>query len=332
MKMSSVLQKIILLSASLVVAFLLAELILRFFVPVRAIGPSFTSYDSVYGKRLKKNFWGMRITPEFTMLFSTNSLGFRGPEPEFFPEQPILFLGDSFTMGYGVNDGDEFPELVRKKMMQRDGRAAAPVINAGMGDNGQGWWLKFLRREGKIYKPLHVVLQISANDFEDNVKESLFKLSDTGELKELQIPPVSLSRSVQNLIDAIPGLSYSYIIGLGNQVRWFYARKHLSSIEHTEKQTSSTDNLTLHLLDAVIRICEQEDWPVMAIVIGVEGSRLQLLEACFKQHNIKVIHTPDKKIRPDLYYKNDGHWNKQGHELAAEMILEKLGNSDFSSR
>ena len=92
----------------------LAELGVRAFVTVRNVGPSFTVFDPVYGKTLKRSFSCRRMTPEFTMRFTTNSLGFRGPEPERFPRRPILFIGDSFTMGYGVDDGQEFPAVVSR--------------------------------------------------------------------------------------------------------------------------------------------------------------------------------------------------------------------------
>ena len=56
------------------------ELVVRNFVSVRNVGPSFTRYDSYYGQLLKQNFLGLRVTPEFTMRLTTNSDGFRGPQ------------------------------------------------------------------------------------------------------------------------------------------------------------------------------------------------------------------------------------------------------------
>ena len=43
------------------------------FVPVRNVGPSFSIYDPVYGKTLRKGLRCRRIAPEFTMSFSTNA-------------------------------------------------------------------------------------------------------------------------------------------------------------------------------------------------------------------------------------------------------------------
>src|SRR6185295_7928209 len=101
---------------SLVASLGLAEVVVQAFVPVRDVGPSFTVYDPVLGKRLKASFSAERITPEFRMRLSTNSLGFRGPEPKAISSGPILFLGDSFTMGYGVRDGEEYPARVATEL------------------------------------------------------------------------------------------------------------------------------------------------------------------------------------------------------------------------
>jgi len=133
---------------SIVFTVFAGELFVRVFVPVRNVGPTFSSYHPYYGKVLKKNFSCTRIAPEFTMKFSTNSLGHRGPEPAGFPKHPVLFLGDSFTSGYGVNDGEEFPDLVRVALEQRGRTIPIPVVNAGSGNIGNGYWLRFLKAEG----------------------------------------------------------------------------------------------------------------------------------------------------------------------------------------
>ena len=130
---------------ALLFALVLAEAVVRLFVPVRNVGPSFTTYDPVYGKALKTNISVERVAPEFTMTFTTNSHGFRGPEIADLSQGSLLFLGDSFTMGYGVSDGEEFPAIVRKATATCNPPLNLEVVNAGMGNNGNGRVLKFLQ-------------------------------------------------------------------------------------------------------------------------------------------------------------------------------------------
>ncbi len=333
MSKSSIAKKnIILVLISLLIAFAFCEMIVRMFVPVRSVGPSFTVYDSLYGKRLKKSFSATRVTPEFNMLFSTNSYGFRGPEPPSFPSSPILFLGDSFTMGYGVNDGEEFPALIRKALSSKHGTNAIPVINAGMGDNGNGRWVKFLRYKGKDYNPRLVVLQIMDNDFHNNITEGLFELSSNNELFEIPVPSISIARIVQNFIEKIPGLSYSYFFGLANQAIWsikYTQPDPLSQQDSKSLSLNEGDQLTYEILRKVLTICDQESWPTLVLIVGVGGDRLMKLEHILQEKKIPIMRVPNRKDHPDLYYKIDGHWNRRGHAFAAELIINKMQEQDY---
>ena len=323
----STINNFILVLISLIIIFSFCELIVRLFIPVRSVGLSFTVYDPMYGKRLKKNFSTTRVTPEFKISFSTNSYGFRGPELPSHPSRPILFFGDSFTMGYGVNDGEEFPSLIREALAEQYGTHVVPVINTGMGDNGNGRWIKFLRSEGKFYNPRLVILQLLENDFRDNLDERLFELSSNNELRELPVPPISKTRIIQNFVDKIPGLSNSHLFGLVNQVRWLLAKKPSAS---PSEQTASSmsydkgDHLTYLLLEEVIAKCDYEGWPMLALIIDIDGHRLRKLKLLLQEKKVPIIRLPSKKVRPDLYYTIDGHWNSRGHSYASELIMGKL--------
>lgn len=300
--------------ASCVIALGIGEVVARLCAPVRNVGPTFSVFDPVYGKRLKKSFRCRRITPEFEMRLATNSLGFRGPEPPAFPHQPVLFLGDSFTLGYGVNDGEEYPEIVRGAIMP------VPVVNAGLGNNGNGVWVKFLRREALRFEPRSVVLQVCANDFEDNRAERLFELETSGELRELAPPPQTAARAIQASIEAVPGLSYSYLVSLFKQAAEGVRRQGVAAATGGP----GADLLTYRLLEEALRICRQHRWPVIGLTGDLEGERLARVGELFSSFAARVVEVPGKRERPDLYYAVDAHWNRAGHALAARLVLEAL--------
>ena len=312
---------------ALIVSLGIGELIVRCCVSVRNVGPAFTVYHPLYGKMLKKSFSCQRITPEFTMKLTTNSDGFRGQAPEPSSHRSILFLGDSFTMGYGVNDGEEFPALVRKALNERS-PDSAPVINAGIGDNGNGRWVKFLRVEGKKYNPGLVVLQIHDNDFRDNIREQLFELSPEGKLRERPLPSPGARWSIQSVVENVPGLAYSYLIGFVRQIYWDrYSRRsdYDSDNRHINQyRTMLEDHLLISILEEVMTICKRERWEILAVVVDISGNRLTELKKFFLARNVSMIVIPAKKERPDLYYKVDGHWNALGHRFTADRIIEHL--------
>jgi lysophospholipase L1-like esterase len=304
-----------------------SELIIRSFIPVRDVGPSFTTYDPVYGQTLKKSFSAQRITPEFTMRFTTNSEGFRGPELGILSPRPILFLGDSFTMGYGVNDGEEFPALVRAALNGPSSKMVS-VINAGVGNTGNGRWVKFLRAEAKRFNPRLVVLQIHGNDFGDNIRERLFELSPTGELIELPVPSPGAERMIQSLVEDIPGLAHSYLIGLSRQVSWPTNSPnrdpHSEDSPANSDRTSREEQLLFHLLEEVLTICHERGWQTLAVLVDIPDKRLAKMEKFLSVRDVLTVVIPPKRDRSDLYYKVDGHWNASGHRFTADRILEAM--------
>ena len=304
----------------------LAELAIRLLVPVRDVGPSFTVYDPVLGKRNKASFSAERITPEFRMRFSTNSLGFRGAEPDGMPRRPILFLGDSFTLGYGVSDGEEYPARIAGELRRRYGNRAPPVVNAGIGDSGNGVWVKLLRREGEAMEPRLVVMQMLHNDFEDNERERLFALEAGGVLRDLPVPQPTAMRKFQRVIEMIPGLSYSYIVGLMRQVRLptLGSGKTSAATSLGAQQLQPSDQLTLRIVEEALVICAAHRWRTLGLLVGLPEARNAAVKALFARYDVPVLVIPGKAERPDLYYKIDGHWHPGGHAFAADRVLDAL--------
>jgi len=329
---------IFLLICAILISIGASELLLRLSKIVRDVGPSITQYDPVYGKRLKKNFKAKRTTPEFTMHYSINSLSFRGPEPAKFPYNPILFLGDSFTEGYGVTDGEEFPELVRQALLKQNNIAASQVVNAGIGNSGNGYWIKFLKKEGKHFEPKLIVLQFCGNDFKDNIREKLFSLSPTNDLIELPVPPPNIQELIKKIVELIPGLSRSYLVGFGYQL--FYSFKHSMYFSFSREKKSLNvikqdkipenhtgtfeDTLTFRLWEETLSICRQNHWPVLTILVDISGERLKKIHRLLQSYHVPSIFVPYKNERPEFYYKIDGHWNARGHAFVANATLKYL--------
>ena len=327
--MRHILQNGVVLFASVVVALIAGEVFVRLLVPVRNVGPTFSSYDPYYGKVLKRNFTCTRIAPEFTMRFTTNSYGYRGPEPKVFPSHPILFLGDSFTSGYGVNDGEEFPELIRATLERRGTTPHIPVVNAGSGNTGNGYWLRFLKAEGPRYNPRLVVLGFCVNDFSDNIVEGMYALDPAGRLLEDTTAHLQQgARTAQQVIEAIPGLAYSHLVGLARQA---YSERTPPDpgvpAAVNARFSPSGDDLTYRLVVETLDLCKKRQWRVMIIAIETTGARLERLRTICANRDTPLLIAPTKRDQPDLYYAVDGHWNAAGHQVVRDMFM-RLVDSD----
>jgi len=296
-----------------------AEAVVRSYLPSRNVGPSFTIFDDEHGVLLKRNFDCGRWTPEFSMSLSTNSLGQRGPEPEAGDQGGVLFLGDSFTLGYGVNDGEEFPALVRERL-SHDLARSVPVWNTGVGGVGNGRWLKVLQGEALKWKPKVVVLQLCGNDFDDNQSEALYSISTAGELVESAAAKApSVKRALQKFIEFVPGLAYSHLV-----CSFRGGRRGHGGAQHATKvstvQDSPADELTWEILKQAIKESRALGAQVVLLTAAVEEARV----ARARELGVRVIAIPLKRHKPELYYERDGHWNSRGHEYAAELVVEAL--------
>ncbi len=197
-------------------AFGIVELYVRHYNP-QEVAPIRFVFDPQLGDVPTPNQKGRKIRPGlFDHTYSHNSLGLRGSKEYSFEKptgQRILFLGDSFTYGYGVNDDQTFPYLIEKHLLQD--HIPVEVINAGVSGKGTDFELKFFQVLGYKFKPDLTVLCFTANDFIDNERGEYFSVSPDGE-----ISPKTLKRS-GGLLKISFGI-YPAIIG------WFLGHRPLT--------------------------------------------------------------------------------------------------------
>ncbi|MBI2435502.1 MAG: SGNH/GDSL hydrolase family protein, partial [Candidatus Hydrogenedentes bacterium] len=101
-----------------------------------------------------------------------NSLGIRAeePQPKLPGEYRILFAGDSYTMGWGLEEEKTYAVLTEIELRRRFPEHKIRIINAGIA--GYGPWQEFgvLQKVVPAYQPDLVILQtFSANDINDSL-------------------------------------------------------------------------------------------------------------------------------------------------------------------
>ncbi|MEM7201399.1 MAG: SGNH/GDSL hydrolase family protein [Planctomycetota bacterium] len=298
-------------------ALLAAETAVRLAVPVQ-VGPVFTEWDPVTGRRYKRRFAGTLTAPEFTAECYYNSAGRRGPEPPSSGTGCVLFLGDSYTDGVGVSNGEEYPALIRGALERRYDAGVVPVVNAALSNSGNGRWIHELRGPLADFSPRLVVLQLFRNDFTDNIAEHLFTRIPAGGLKEHPPRPPGLKRRLQPVLDKIPGLNSSYLFAFLRQL----AGSRRSGAPSDPQRSHVAARLTFAIVEEALSICRARSWPTAIISIEIEGEDLASLRALAGRFAAPIIEVQNRAARADLYYPVDGHWNQAGHRFMADLILE----------
>jgi GDSL-like lipase/acylhydrolase family protein len=129
----------------------------------RSVYYTFDEYDRTKGWRLKPGRWDLA-----GRTVTANSRGIRGGAEYPAGRRPglrrIVVVGDSFTFGEGVGDGETFPSRLQARL-----GSGAEVINLGVHGYGHDQMLIHLREEGMRYAPDVVVLGFYADDVARNV-------------------------------------------------------------------------------------------------------------------------------------------------------------------
>ena len=151
-------------------------------------------------------------TPEFEAVVRTNSLGFRGEECASDPggRFRIVLLGDSFTMGWGVNIEDAWATLLQAKL--RLGDPAVEVLNLGQGGAHPASYARNARVAVPALRPAVVVVAVLQGD-------DIFQTIDA--MNAAGAPPVDLSKWEPSLADSAIGFVRTRLVPnlLGSGVR-----------------------------------------------------------------------------------------------------------------
>jgi hypothetical protein len=195
------------------------------------------------------------IPRKFEFRYTVNSMQSRGevvpPHAGGLPD--IVVLGDSYSFGMGVADGEEFPTVMRTHLAGR-----ANVINLGE----PGWGLtQEIRRyydTGARYDPRIVVLQFCANDPSDNVANRV-TLVENGKFR---------------FVDSANSLNFvkKYLS------RSFVQRTQLYNFFRTRASHLVLDRMTQNAASKLDKAAAPANGVQPGVIPGVERTYIELLE------------------------------------------------------
>ena len=151
----------------------------------------FWAYDPLLGWRHVPGRSGLHQHPDFRVRVDINDAGLRDRDYPTARTQRdrMLFLGDSFGWGFGVERDESVSELLEAR------HPGWEIVNASVSGYGTDQQLLWYREEGFQYQPDVVFVLFHPNDFHDNSRYSrygyrkpLFEIRDAERLELTEVP------------------------------------------------------------------------------------------------------------------------------------------------
>ncbi len=285
--------------------------------------------------KLRPHFRGLFRYPEFQTEVRINGQGLRADRdyrPSHAGVRRILAIGDSFTMGYSV---DEPLTWVRVLEAELRGQGSVDVINAGV--PGYSTWqeLAYLEEDGQALAPDVVLLGFFVgNDISDNASPrlpvefrdgSLISAGAGHGLLPLDFR-LSLARHshLYKFVHRTPsggGARYN-IYGGSAQAGWTATAALLERFRAF--CAGRAIRPVVVLMPERIQVEAELRSAVGAAIDPVAPNRR--LRAICRRAGLETIDLLDSLVGPGLYFAQDGHWTARGNALAARAIADHLSH------
>jgi len=334
------LKNIGLLGVSIGAALICIEALSRYVIPVSPgvrnlnLAGAPVAVNTPLGLRLQKNLTYRQVANEFDVKVTIGKFGNRIPDPEGDPE--IVFLGDSFTFGQGLEDEQTFPFIYCRK-------AKVSCSNLGRSGTGTGRQLDIFQHylDTESWRPREVKLflfamsgsLLSGNDFYDNYlydlvqKRAAAATHGGADKKEHQpIPPTWTEKIVaqRGRLLEWSNLARFLYFSFGPRIKALLSPKPNSALfdkarAATKRQLSRLTGLSekygfkyqIYFL-----------YPVQDLVRGSHVDTALVLRAMVGK-DVEIVDTASifTESPERYYYSYDGHFSPAGSMRLAEFLL-----------
>ena len=351
---------LITLVVTIIICLFILEILTRIFMYQDPVSyPPINEYDEDLCFKMKPNINVTFNTQEFKTSVATNKFGFR-EEKEVFQGKPIMFLGDSFTLGHGVRYNDTYVKRV-EDMLNAEGYAYN-TYNFGVGGYGTLQQSKIIEKYIEDMKPEVIVLAFYVNDPRDNLESCSYEVDEGGylvkkgsskgiipKIKKFMQLNINLYRVINtalyglqvrtsifdafaktvNLETPIDYKQYEPEYDEETQKAWNETYKYLDQINEIAKKHGASFIIMYIPAKSQLDKDKQERLTQIYNLKNPDFSKINKnLEAYTKENNISFLDLTETFINnggtEDNYYIIDPHWTVRGNNLVAQTITNYL--------
>jgi len=310
-------------------------------VPPRGFPRHLIKLDPVLKYRLIPNFDGYLDSYEYDVSVRTNAEGFRDRSWDPVAADKtfrVLVLGDSFTFGMGVEQNETYTWLIEQKLNLY---TATTVINVGVGGWGTAHEYALLRDEALArYHPNAILVgYFIGNDLGDNLRfdtdayseyDGLLFQGSLTRAKQLRASAAKYCNTCRLLSSMWTLLNQADVVV--NDLEHGDVNSRQFSAKDDPEKTLAWDK-TVATLEAMKSLADSRHIPLYVALIP-HKLQLQPMPPVTFDRNLPA---KTLKSRTDLryidllnegldstayYFIKDGHWNKRGHAIAAQIIAD----------
>lgn len=234
---------------------------------------------------------------------------------------PIVMAGDSFTMGWGVEDAETFSALLERQYRH-------PTINTGVPSYGTVRELLRLRQLGLLTRARMVVVQYCPNDAPENhwLVKNPDLLSDGQRTRAQWDHVVSMRRKrvgpdviYPRVVRALGSALYAHLAmrSLGQFASDFTHRR----LRWLDRYGADYPHAADDFLAALDSFPELVGKPVLVIELKDIDERSGFMAALAeKTRGRSNLHLVPLTLEYEDYFRFDGHLNARGHAHVAEQL------------
>jgi len=318
--------RITLIIVSLTIALLIAEVVSRLVFPISDRRDNLTLDGQPIKGFVEPGTVYRQVSNEYDALTTITDKGHRVPAVDGNPD--IIFIGDSFTFGFGLGDDENFVSVYCREKKIACANLAVP---------GSGTLKEVERLEQYLkdwnWHPREVRLVFfgmsgsfsAGNDFVDNYDRELH------ERRKASGEPAATDKAAGGMSERLIGLQ-SFLLRHSNLVRMakFHAGPALKSMivaEPGEQRMAIALQATSAALKRLDELSRQTGFeyriilvvPVQDILRGTHGDTLATLNEVSPKPALPTAQL-FADAPSDYYYAFDGHLNPRGARLVAEFL------------
>jgi hypothetical protein len=126
---------------------------------------------------IKADYSQLHKSWEFSTVVQTNNMGFREDKDFVGQKLDIAFVGDSFTMGHGVNLDLRYTDLIKQKITDQNVMTLAPAAG-----HSPPHYYFYLKNNPELIPNMLVIGLFPANDLENDMSDVKLLENSKGEL------------------------------------------------------------------------------------------------------------------------------------------------------